>query len=52
VALKELNYMNPYTGTHKAGNHAFRRFGTRTCGTARSAPKAYTSTGWVMRGAT
>ena len=25
-ALKELNYMNPYTGTHKAGNHAFRRF--------------------------
>jgi integrase len=26
VALKELNYMNPYTGTHKAGNHAFRRF--------------------------
>jgi integrase len=26
VALKELNYMNPYTGTHTAGNHAFRRF--------------------------
>jgi hypothetical protein len=26
MALKELNYMNPYTGTHKAGNHAFRRF--------------------------
>jgi hypothetical protein len=26
VALKELNFMNPYTGTHKAGNHAFRRF--------------------------
>lgn len=25
-ALKELNYVNPYTGTHKAGNHAFRRF--------------------------
>jgi integrase len=26
MALRELNYMNPYTGTHKAGNHAFRRF--------------------------
>jgi hypothetical protein len=26
MALKELNYVNPYTGTHKAGNHAFRRF--------------------------
>ena len=25
-ALKELGYINPYTGTHKAGNHAFRRF--------------------------
>jgi integrase len=26
TALKELNYVNPFTGTHKAGNHAFRRF--------------------------
>jgi hypothetical protein len=26
VALKELNYLNPFTRTHKAGNHAFRRF--------------------------
>ena len=25
-ALKELNYVNAFTGTHKAGNHAFRRF--------------------------
>lgn len=25
-ALKELKYVNPDTGTHKAGNHAFRRF--------------------------
>ncbi len=25
-ALKELNDINPHTGTHKAGNHAFRRF--------------------------
>lgn len=25
-ALKQLNYVNPFTGTHKAGNHAFRRF--------------------------
>jgi integrase len=26
MALKELNYVNPHTGTHRAGNHAFRRF--------------------------
>jgi integrase len=25
-AHKKLNYINPHTGTHKAGNHAFRRF--------------------------
>jgi integrase len=25
-ALKQLGYVNPYTGTHKAGNHGFRRF--------------------------
>ena len=25
-ALEELKYVNPYTGTHKAGNHAFRRY--------------------------
>ncbi|HEY1657501.1 MAG TPA: hypothetical protein VGG14_04095 [Candidatus Sulfotelmatobacter sp.] len=25
-ALMELSYVNPFTGTHKAGNHAFRRF--------------------------
>jgi len=25
-ALKELGYVNPFNGTHKAGNHAFRRF--------------------------
>jgi integrase len=25
-ALKSLGYVNPYTGTHKAGNHAFRRY--------------------------
>jgi len=25
-ALKELGYVNEFTGTHKAGNHAFRRF--------------------------
>ena len=25
-ALKGLGYVNPHTGTHKAGNHAFRRF--------------------------
>ena len=25
-ALKKLKYVNPHNGTHKAGNHAFRRF--------------------------
>ncbi len=25
-ALEKLGYINPHTGTHKAGNHAFRRF--------------------------
>ncbi len=25
-ALQSMGYVNPYTGTHKAGNHAFRRF--------------------------
>jgi integrase len=25
-ALKAMKYVNPHTGTHKAGNHAFRRF--------------------------
>jgi integrase len=25
-ALKQLGYVNPHTGTHRAGNHAFRRF--------------------------
>ncbi|HWR14907.1 MAG TPA: site-specific integrase [Terriglobales bacterium] len=26
LALKELGYVNPHTGDHKAGTHAFRRF--------------------------
>ena len=25
-ALEQLHYVNPFTGTHKAGNHIFRRF--------------------------
>ena len=25
-ALKQMNYVNPFTKTHKAGSHAFRRF--------------------------
>jgi integrase len=25
-ALKQLGYVNPFTGLHKAGNHVFRRF--------------------------
>jgi integrase len=29
-ALKALNYVNSFTGNHKAGNHAFRRSGTRS----------------------
>ena len=26
LALRKLGYVNPHTGTHKAGNYAFRRF--------------------------
>jgi hypothetical protein len=26
ATLKKLRYVNMHTGTHKAGNHAFRRF--------------------------
>ena len=26
LALKQLGFINPLTGTHKAGHHAFRRF--------------------------
>ncbi len=25
-AFEEMKYVNPYTGTHKAGNHGFPRF--------------------------
>ncbi len=25
-ALQQTGYVNPFTGNHKAGNHAFRRF--------------------------
>ena len=31
--------MNPLTGTHKAGNHAFRVSGTRICGTYTDCPE-------------
>jgi site-specific recombinase XerC len=50
MALKELNYIN--RGRIKLGTMRSGVFGTRTCGTIRSAPKAYTNIGWVMRGAT
>jgi len=38
-ALKELGYLNPYTGTHKAGNHAFRRFRNTYLRNETSCPK-------------
>jgi hypothetical protein len=51
-ALKELKYVNPFTGTHKLETMHSVIFGTRTCGTTRSVRRAYTNTGWVMRGRT
>ena len=47
-ALKELGYVNPFTGTHKAETMRSVALETRTCGTMRNVPRAYTSTGWVM----
>jgi integrase len=38
-ALKELGYVNPHTGTHKAGNHAFRRFRNTYLRNETSCPK-------------
>jgi integrase len=38
-ALKELGYVNPYTGTHKAGSHAFRRFRNTYLKNETSCPK-------------
>jgi len=51
-ALKELKYVNPFTGTHKAGNHAFRRFRNTYLRNYTECPAGYTNTGWVMRGRT
>jgi integrase len=38
-ALKALGYINPYTGDHKAGNHAFRRFRNTCLRNETSCPK-------------
>lgn len=38
-ALKALGYINPYTGDHKAGNHAFRRFRNTYLRNETSCPK-------------
>jgi integrase len=38
-ALKELGFVNPHTGTHKAGNHAFRRFRNTYLRNETSCPK-------------
>ncbi len=38
-ALKELGYVNPHTGTYKAGNHAFRRFRSTYLKNETSCPK-------------
>jgi integrase len=52
-ALEEMKYVNPYTGTHKAGNHAFRRFrNTYPCGITRTARRVCTSIGWATPGGT
>jgi len=38
-ALKKLGYVNPSTGDHKAGSHAFRRFGNTYVKNETSRPK-------------
>ena len=38
-ALKKLGYANPYTGEHKAGTHAFRRFRNTYLRNETSCPK-------------
>ena len=38
-ALKELGYVDPCTGTHKAGNHAFRRYRNTHLWNETSCPK-------------
>ena len=38
-ALKKLGYINPYTGDHKAGSHAFRRFRNTYLKNETSCPK-------------
>jgi integrase len=38
-ALKKLGYVNPYTGDHKAGSHAFRRFRNTFLKNETSCPK-------------
>ena len=51
TALKELNYVNPLTGTHKAGNHAFRRFQKHVPAEQDpSAQKGFGTTGWGTKG--
>ncbi len=47
-ALKQMKYVNPFTRTHKAGSHAFRRFRNTYYGTISSALKGSISTGWGM----
>jgi hypothetical protein len=39
IPLKELGYVNPHTGTHKAGTHAFRRFRNTYLKNETSCPK-------------
>ena len=50
-ALKELGYINPHTGTYKAGNHAFRRFRNTYPAKQNSVPgRSSGITGWATQG--
>jgi integrase len=48
-ALKNLGYINPITGTAKAGIHAFRRFRNTYLKNHTRARQDFTSTGWGTR---
>ena len=45
-ALKHLGFINPFTGTHKAGHHAFRRFRNTHLRNRTECPEGLRKFGW------
>ena len=50
LALRKLGYVNPHTGTHKAGSYASRRFRNTYLKTRLAVQKVFAITGWDMLG--